>query len=68
MPDPTRFAGYDSPGQLAEDRALTREQKVSALLAWRAVLQRSGAQERTRHAELAAEIERALAAIRVAHE
>ena len=66
MPDPTRFAGYPSPGMVAEDQALTREQKVSALLAWRAMLRRATAAERALHAGLAEEIEQALETARAA--
>ena len=65
MPNPTRFAGYDSPAQLAEDPALTREQKVGALLAWRAMLRRTGG-ERTPYAALAAEIDRTLERLQAA--
>lgn len=35
MPAMTRFAGYASPRQLAEDPWLSREEKVSGLLTWR---------------------------------
>jgi hypothetical protein len=65
MPNPTRFAGYDSPAQLVADPALTREQKVGALLAWRATLRRAGG-ERARHAALAAEIDRTLERLQAA--
>jgi hypothetical protein len=68
MPDPTRFAGYDSPRQLAEDPALSREHKISALLAWHAALQRADSRGRTRYARLSVELHEALRELRGARD
>ena len=42
MPEMSRFAGYQSPAEVVADTALTREQKLTALIAWRSTLRRLG--------------------------
>jgi hypothetical protein len=61
MPDPTRFAGYESAAELLADPALTREQKIAALLAWRSGLLLPLGDD---HARLVAEVEQALEQLR----
>jgi hypothetical protein len=62
MSFPARFAGYDSPDLLVSDEALTPEQKMSALLIWRAAARREGGSEvdPDRRRLLIAELDRAL--------
>jgi hypothetical protein len=67
MSDPKRFAGYKSPGRLASDPSLTREQKIGALQAWGSALKRRGMlnrSEATANARLFGEIEQAIIRLR----
>jgi hypothetical protein len=57
VPDLTRFAGYESPAAILADAALTREQKIAALLAWRNGLLLLGGDD---HARLVGEVDQAL--------
>lgn len=61
---PKRFAGYQSPGAVLRDAALSTDQKLSALLGWRRAAEGYDNKGETRgQTQLIAEIERALAAV-----
>jgi hypothetical protein len=67
MPDPKRFAGYESPAILVSDPSLSREQKIGALMAWENALRRLGKlnlSEAAAYARLVCEIERQLDRVR----
>jgi hypothetical protein len=60
MAYPKRFAGYDSPALLVKDPALTRDQKISALVSWRSACKRLDGRDPPGRRRLVAEIDRAL--------
>lgn len=67
MPDVKRFAGYGSPETLTGDGSLSREEKISGLRTWRALVRRGRdlkALDAAAARELLAQIDRALAELR----
>ncbi|QFT67515.1 hypothetical protein FIU93_12080 [Labrenzia sp. THAF35] len=62
-----RFAGFRTPASVLEDRHLSKEQKRTALLAWRASLRKAPqavSRDGRSPAELIEEIDEALKALR----